>query len=241
MPASPRASRASSRHSAGERAARSTPAAWRSEKNSSGKAAQMAASRSSAPSRSGQRAGAEALRQSGRNAAARRCAMALNTNADHGISHTRHKSPEEPERHSVVVAGHAQIQVAQHLLVDEVEPRPAVDVAVGGQRHVPVAAPRRRARRDGRASGSPTRSGCATARRWRERPAPTRTGAARRKRAIAPRQPRVSEQVNARQSPTERRRRSGPLSARPARSRRRKRSRAGAEVMHDPTHRCGQG
>ena len=43
------------------------------------------------------------------------------------------ESPEEAERDGVVVAGDAEVEVAEDLLVDEVEPEPAVDVAVGGQ------------------------------------------------------------------------------------------------------------
>ena len=47
--------------------------------------------------------------------------------------------PEEPERGGVVVVGNAQVEVAEQVLVHEVEPEPAADVAVGGQRDLPVA------------------------------------------------------------------------------------------------------
>ena len=49
------------------------------------------------------------------------------------------ESPEEIEGDGVVVAGDAEVEVAEELLVDEVEPEPAVDVAVGGEGDVPVA------------------------------------------------------------------------------------------------------
>ena len=46
---------------------------------------------------------------------------------------------EEQEGDGVVVAGDAEVEIAEEVLVDEVEPGPAVDVAVGGERHEPVA------------------------------------------------------------------------------------------------------
>ena len=49
------------------------------------------------------------------------------------------ESPEEIEGDGVVVAGDAEVEVAEEVLVDEVEPEPAVDVAVGGERDGPVA------------------------------------------------------------------------------------------------------
>ena len=39
--------------------------------------------------------------------------------------------------------GDAEVEVAEEVLVDEVEPEPAVDVAVGGEGDLPVAAWRR--------------------------------------------------------------------------------------------------
>jgi hypothetical protein len=48
------------------------------------------------------------------------------------------QAPEEPQRRGVVVVRHAQVQVAQQVLVHEVEPEPAAHVAVGRQRHLPV-------------------------------------------------------------------------------------------------------
>ncbi len=42
------------------------------------------------------------------------------------------ESPEEIEGDGVVVARDAEVEVAEEVLVDEVEPEPAVDVAVGG-------------------------------------------------------------------------------------------------------------
>ena len=47
--------------------------------------------------------------------------------------------PEEPERNGVVVAWDAEVEVAQKMLVDEVEPEPAVDVALGRQWYEEVA------------------------------------------------------------------------------------------------------
>ena len=49
------------------------------------------------------------------------------------------ESPEEIEGDGVVVAGDAEVEVAEEVLVDEVEPEPAVDVAVGGKWDLPVA------------------------------------------------------------------------------------------------------
>ena len=49
------------------------------------------------------------------------------------------ESPEEPEGRGVVVVGDAEVEVAEQVLVHEVEPEPAADVAVGGQGHEPVA------------------------------------------------------------------------------------------------------
>ena len=48
------------------------------------------------------------------------------------------EAPEEPERGGVVVVGDAEVEVAEEVLVHEVEPEPAVDVAVGGERDLPV-------------------------------------------------------------------------------------------------------
>ena len=48
------------------------------------------------------------------------------------------ESPEEEEGDGVVVAGDAEVEVAEEMLVDEVEPEPAVDVAVGGEGDLPV-------------------------------------------------------------------------------------------------------
>ena len=45
------------------------------------------------------------------------------------------EAPEEPQRDGVVVARNAEVEVAQKLLVDEVEPGPAVDVALRRQWH----------------------------------------------------------------------------------------------------------
>ena len=45
------------------------------------------------------------------------------------------EAEEEPEGDGVVVTRDAEVEVAENLLVDEVEPGPAVDVAVGGERH----------------------------------------------------------------------------------------------------------
>ncbi len=49
------------------------------------------------------------------------------------------ESPEEEEGDGVVVAGDAEVEVAEEVLVDEVEPEPAVDVAVGWEGDGPVA------------------------------------------------------------------------------------------------------
>ena len=49
------------------------------------------------------------------------------------------EAPEEPEGDGVVVVGDAEVEVAEEMLVHEVEPEPAVDVAVGGEGDVPVA------------------------------------------------------------------------------------------------------
>jgi len=49
------------------------------------------------------------------------------------------EAPEEKERDGVVVARDTEVEVAEEVLVDEVEPEPAVDVAVGGKRNGPVA------------------------------------------------------------------------------------------------------
>ena len=54
------------------------------------------------------------------------------------------QSPEEPQRHGVVIARDAEVQIAQYLLVNEVEPGPAVDVSLGGQRHEEVRSAGRR-------------------------------------------------------------------------------------------------
>ena len=48
------------------------------------------------------------------------------------------EAPEEPERGSVVVVGDAEVEVAEDVLVHEVEPEPAVDVAECGERDLPV-------------------------------------------------------------------------------------------------------
>jgi len=49
------------------------------------------------------------------------------------------ESPEEPERRGVIVVGDAEVEVAEEVLVHEVEPEPAADVAVGGKGDEPVA------------------------------------------------------------------------------------------------------
>lgn len=49
------------------------------------------------------------------------------------------ETEKESERDGVVVAGDAQVEVAEELLVHEVEPGPAVNVAVGGERDLPMA------------------------------------------------------------------------------------------------------
>lgn len=48
------------------------------------------------------------------------------------------ESPEEGEGDGVVVAGDAEVEVAEEVLVDEVEPGPAVDVSLGGLGDLPV-------------------------------------------------------------------------------------------------------
>ena len=50
-----------------------------------------------------------------------------------------HQAPEEGKGHGGVVAGDAEVEVAEELLVDEIEPGPAVDVVVGGKGDRPVA------------------------------------------------------------------------------------------------------
>ncbi len=49
------------------------------------------------------------------------------------------ETPEEPERGGVVVVWDAEVEVAEQVLVHEVEPEPAADVAVGGEGDDPVA------------------------------------------------------------------------------------------------------
>src|ERR1035437_6837862 len=49
------------------------------------------------------------------------------------------EAPEEPERDGVVVAGDAEVEVAEDRFVDEVEPEPAVDVSLRWQRDGEVA------------------------------------------------------------------------------------------------------
>ena len=49
------------------------------------------------------------------------------------------EAEKEPERDGVVVAGDTEVEVAEELLIDEVEPGPAVDVALGGERDGEVA------------------------------------------------------------------------------------------------------
>ncbi len=49
------------------------------------------------------------------------------------------KAVEEEDGDGVVVAGDAEVEVAEEVLVDEVEPCPAVDVAVGGEGDEPMA------------------------------------------------------------------------------------------------------
>jgi hypothetical protein len=49
------------------------------------------------------------------------------------------ESPEEPEGRGVVVVGDAEVEVAEEVLVHEIEPEPAADVAVGGEGDEPVA------------------------------------------------------------------------------------------------------
>ena len=61
------------------------------------------------------------------------------------------EAPEEVERDGVVVAGDAQVEIAEELLVDEVEPEPAVDVSLGGKRDEEVAV------REGEAAGKALR------------------------------------------------------------------------------------
>jgi hypothetical protein len=48
------------------------------------------------------------------------------------------KSPEEIEGNGVIVSGDAEIEIAEEMLVNKVEPEPAVDVAVSGERDLPV-------------------------------------------------------------------------------------------------------
>jgi len=48
------------------------------------------------------------------------------------------EAPEEPQGNGVVVVGNAQVEVTQHVLVHEVKPVPATDVAVCGQWDLPV-------------------------------------------------------------------------------------------------------
>ena len=48
------------------------------------------------------------------------------------------QSPEEIEGNGVVVAGDTEVEIAEKVFVDEVEPGPAVDVAVGGKWDLPV-------------------------------------------------------------------------------------------------------
>ena len=48
------------------------------------------------------------------------------------------EAPEEPEGGGVVVVGDAEVEVAEEVLVHEVEPEPAANVAVGGEGDLPV-------------------------------------------------------------------------------------------------------
>jgi len=49
------------------------------------------------------------------------------------------EAPEESEGDGVIVVGDAKVEVAEEMFVDEVEPEPAADVAVGGEGDRPVA------------------------------------------------------------------------------------------------------
>ncbi len=57
-----------------------------------------------------------------------------------GPRHQPHQAqpPEQRQRHGVVVVRDAQVQVAEQVFVHEVKPRPTADIAVRGQRHLPV-------------------------------------------------------------------------------------------------------
>ncbi len=55
--------------------------------------------------------------------------IALNTNAIHGISQTSKQAPEEQQRHGVVVSRNPPVEIAEHLLVDEIEPEEPVHVS----------------------------------------------------------------------------------------------------------------
>ena len=48
------------------------------------------------------------------------------------------ESPEKIEGDGVVVARDAEVEVAEEMLIDEVEPEPAVDVALGRKWDLPV-------------------------------------------------------------------------------------------------------
>jgi len=48
------------------------------------------------------------------------------------------KSPEEQQWNRVVVPGHSQIEVPQQVLIDEIEPGPAMDVSVRWLRYDPM-------------------------------------------------------------------------------------------------------
>ena len=59
-------------------------------------------------------------------------ARALKRKADQGMIQMRSRPQKRAEGDGVVVAGDAEVEIAEEVLVDEVEPEPAVDVAVGG-------------------------------------------------------------------------------------------------------------
>ena len=51
------------------------------------------------------------------------------------------KSPEEPEGNCVIVTRDAEVEIAEEMLVEEVKPEPAVDVAGRGLRDDPRGGP----------------------------------------------------------------------------------------------------
>ena len=52
---------------------------------------------------------------------------------------TKQRPQKSVERGGVVVVGDAEVEVAEQVLVHEVEPEPAANVAVGGEWDLPVA------------------------------------------------------------------------------------------------------